>query len=171
MPLYVGETQLSWGLNKDEYNDTPDAYLESQRQATRGTGPPAKYINVDGPVAGSAEKAVKLGLRLASTVRKTGDGYELSYEVTNVVEGQEMAFALPQAPSTKGLRVVWESAFSRKLVDYVARIGLTSLVPQKRTVISFLAGEITERSNLLKIFQGDTLIFSTTAPAYVPLDE
>jgi hypothetical protein len=168
MPLYVDHTTLSWGLNKDEWSDDPLAYLESQKQVAQFTIFPELFVNVNGLVAGTGDNSVEIGLEMVSTARQAERGYELTYEMTNTVEGQKMEFESTDSLSPNGLRVVWDSALSEDFEKYIKQNKLHSLTPGEKTTIRIVASNIVVEPGLLKVFDGSKSIFATTAPAYVP---
>jgi len=100
----TGRTTVSYGVNKDEYSDYPDAYR-------RGTGPAtfAPLVTIlRGTTAGAAGQPVEIEIRVISTAQG-GAVLRLQYEIT-LIRSSVGAFELV-APGRrpKGFGIVWES--------------------------------------------------------------
>ena len=69
---YVGATLLSYGVSKDEYKETPDAYCVAQRQAAVASGERTPMItSISGPISDAKGKPISVGIRVSSIA--TGD--------------------------------------------------------------------------------------------------
>ncbi len=166
-PATPGRTTLSFGLNKDEYKDEPDAYRLEETTTARL----APLITIlRGIVADSAKKPFELNVQVASYV-EGGRPYRLTYEIITI--GKPGTFQLlptknvPEWPKAPAL--IWDAAASKPFLEYLSAKKIKFL-PEKLIVQIEAEGIEVEQSKLLMVVQGNKRIAATTAPAYRPKD-
>jgi len=158
----TGQTTVSYGVNKDEYSDYPDAYR-------RGTGPAtfAPLVTIlRGTTAGAAGQPVEIEIRVISTAQG-GAGLRLQYEIT-LIRSSVGAFELV-APGRrpKGFGIVWESPTNSRFLDYIASVRRLA-VGSPSPVATFTTTSLLVDSSRLVVMQEGREILATTAPAYKP---
>jgi len=168
--IIIGETTLSYGINKDEYKDEPDAYRKKLEQETKLS----PFITIiRGTVADAQKKPIEIAIRVSSYVGGVKP-YRLTYEIAIV--GKSEAFQIlrpgivPAEPSVLGL--IWEAPASKPFFEYLYQMGIKELSAKVgKIVVDITAREIeVEESKLLIVVQGTKRIAATTAPAYRPKD-
>lgn len=165
-----GETILSYGVNKDECKDDPDAF----RRERNTSGSLSKLITeIRGLVADSKGQPRPIAIKVSSmAMGNPKDGYVIVYrmETSGWSEPFELMETQKSQEGESSFRVLWQAAASKpfndllqdKYSNYSLQEGPGISVELRTPAIS-----VDERNQLV-IFQGEKRIVATTAPAYRP---
>ncbi len=171
-PIIKDVTVLSYGVNKDEYRDEPDAYRK--KPAQKGKLRPFITI-IRGTVADPQKKPHALALQVSSYAEGGGEGrgYTLVYSIKLLEPSEPLLLLRPGVfPETSGLGLLWEAAASETFFKQIDERKIRQLSRGfSEFGIDIRARNISvEESKLLSFYKGDKRIAATTAPAYVPKD-
>lgn len=169
-PTMKDLTTLSYGVNKDEYKDKPDAYRKKVGQMTQF--PPLVTI-IRGIVADAEKKPREVAISVTSYV----DGekpHRLIYVMENI--GKPARFQIfrstPRDLPFSFIGFTWEAAVSKPFFDYLEERKIKELSEDLRKVVVEIRANTIEvvDSKLLVVVHGTKRIAATTAPAYSPKD-
>lgn len=169
-PTTKDVTTLSYGVNKDEYKDEPDAY---RKKAAQGTKFPPLITIIRGIVGDAEKKPREIAIQVASYVEGEKP-YRLIYVMENV--GKPTPFqifrSVPRDLPLSFVGFIWEAAGSKPFFDYLEERKIKELSGDRpRVVVDIRAREIELiDSRLLILVHGTKRIAATTAAAYSPRD-
>lgn len=166
----IDKTTLSYGANKDEYRDEPDAYRKRVEEAT---GFPPLITIIRGMVADASKKPLEIAVSVASYAEGMKSPYLLTYIIRLVGESGPFQILRPGdfPKDTLAQGLIWEAAASRAFFSDLERrkIRQLSLKEDKEIIVKIeVDGVEVEESKLLILVQGTTQLAATTAPAYRP---
>jgi hypothetical protein len=168
-----GQTTLSYGVNKDECTDKPDAFRK--KLASGSLFDPIITI-IEGIVADPKGKAMEIKLQATSTLQRDEDGiFTLTYDIEVLKSMEKFRFLWPKETGGEGeaYGIRWTSPASRALFDKLKGQEWSKFeenAPRVKAVIRAKDVEIDERG-LLALYKGSQQIAATTAPAYKPKGE
>jgi hypothetical protein len=168
-----GETTLSYGVNKDECTDKPDAF---RKKPVSGSLFDPIVTIIEGIVADPSGKAMEIKLQATSTLQRDPDGlFTLTYDIQVLKSMEKFRLLWPTETGGEGnaYGVQWDSAVSKALFDKLKGQKWSTFedtAPRLRAVIQAKDVEIDERG-LLALYKGNRKISATTAPAYKPKGE
>jgi len=169
-PIKVGKTTLSYGVNKDEYKDQPDAYQKKPEKITKF--PPLTSI-LRGIVADAEKKPFELAIQVYSSVEGIRP-YRLIYVMAIVGKSRDFQILRPGIFPAHPLSpvLIWEAAASNLFFEYLSRRGIRELSAKLgKIVVDISAKDIhLEEAKMLVVIQGNKRIAAITAPAYKPKD-
>ncbi len=112
-----GPTALTYGVNKDEFKESPNAFRMKERKKSEFT--PYDTL-IRGVVADTLGKSRRIGIEVSSYAYPDADGYRLLYKIELV--GDSEPFRLLQSqPREGGLVLSWESVGSGSFSEYLSR--------------------------------------------------
>jgi hypothetical protein len=157
---------LSYGVNKDEYKENPETYVEAQRQASISSSLLPLITTISGPITDAWGKPVEIGIRVASyATRNAENGFRLRYVFNLLPEGAETEIGtISTKAEGAGITVVWQSMESPSFANDLAKMETRKLKPE--LTVEMVSPSIEVGWNPLILTQGGKRIFSTTAPAY-----
>ena len=172
-PPIKGETSLGYGFNRDEFKDKPDAF---RKNVSKEPAFPPLFTAIRGVLADSKHQPLQIDISVKSVVSGTAPDYRLSYVVK--VSG-DFAFEIlkPNAfPEPGRLGIRWSAAASPEFLEALPKAKWTKETKEgKPTHVVTIEGIpaksvslIDEKKEVLALFQGDTRLTATTAPAYRP---
>jgi hypothetical protein len=133
-------------------------------------GQPIDLISgLEGSVPDPEGKIVKIDLHITSKVIiEKGKTVKLIY-VIHVGSSDATPLAVSKDDNPKKYPIlVWESAESETYTKYLKDKKVSTIDAQNDVIVSLRAEEFEVTRRLLKVMVGDTVIISTTAPAYTP---
>jgi len=169
----VGKSTLSYGLNRDEFTDDPDAYRSEL--VSKPTRLPPLITIFGGVVPDGRRNPHRIAIQLSSyAFAKGAEPYTLRYEIeiTGMSEAMRLLRPATARDSGSGLGLIWHAAASDSFFRYLERNRLTDLLPggdKSKVIFEIQATEIeVEEFQLLEVLAGGDVIAATTAPAYRP---
>jgi len=164
-----GPTTLSYGINKDECQDDPDAY---RRQPAEGKFPAFMTI-IRGVVAEPNGKSHSVAVKVISSAKPVGGDkpYLLLYRMELLERSEPFRLLRPGVPSElQGLGLLWGAAATRQFLSQLDAKEITNLTPERNVLsIELRTRSVSlDESHPLAIFAGKNRIAATTAPAYIP---
>jgi hypothetical protein len=168
-----GETTLSYGANKDECTDKPDAFRK--KPVAAGVFDPLITI-IEGVVADASGKAMEIKLQATSTLHREADGmFTLTYDIEVLKSMEKFRFLWPKqsADEGAGYGIRWNSAISRALFAKLKGQEWSQFegsAPHLKASIQAKDVEIDDLG-LIALYKGNHKIAATTAPAYKPKGE
>ena len=168
-----GETTLSYGVNKDECTDNPDAF---RKKSGSGSLFEPFVTIIEGLVGDPKGKPIQIKIQAISTLERGENGtFTLTYDLEVLSSMEKFQFLSPEETGreNEAYGVHWYSAASKPLLDELKGKEWSKLegdAPHVKAVISSKDVEIDERG-LLALYKGSRQIAATTAPAYRPKGE
>jgi hypothetical protein len=165
----VAPTRLSYGANKDEYKDSPDA-IRGKHQVTSDSKILITILR--GLIADDKGNAHEIAVQVSSEV-SASPPYIFAYRAEFAGKSEPLRIlrlAGGLEPSNM-LGLLWESANTQLFVSALQNKGYTELSERTggKLAVEIRANDKIEiESKLLSIFNGNKRIASLTAPAYRP---
>jgi hypothetical protein len=172
----TGETHFSYGANKKQFTDKPDAYRRAGKPpGCNGTQPDDfrdLVTSIKGKIGLTAEKTAMIDLKLTSSYDKTKKNIKTKIEI-----GKECATLvfLTEKASYDGneIRLNWDSIAHSIILDQTKGQPITLSGAEKRLSVesSVSVGQGVEpevKSALLRLVSEKTVVGAVTAPAYNP---
>lgn len=157
----TGRTTISYGVNKDEYSDYPDAYRRGELAAF------APLVTIlRGITASAAGEPVEIEIRVVSTVQ-AGAVLRLQYEIMLIRSSVGAFEYVAPGKRPEGFGIVWESPTSSWFLDYIGSVRRLAIGSPRSVATSTTAPLLVDSSRLV-VMQRDREILATTAPAYKP---
>jgi hypothetical protein len=172
-PPIKGETSLGYGLNRDEYKDIPDAF---RKDVTKHAGVPAFFTAIRGVLADSKHQPLQLDISVKSVVSGNAPEYRFSY-VMKISGDFDFEILKPNTfPSPGRLGILWSAAASPEFLEALpkakwtkeSREGKPSHVVTVEGIPAKSISLVDDKNEVLALFQGETRLNATTAPAYRP---
>jgi hypothetical protein len=163
----IGETKIGFGVPTDEYEDKVGAYRQKVEKQARFTS----FTTVlRGIVGGRENKQHEIAIRVTSSMLGTKPFLRLTYRVELAGESEPLA---TMAKGGKGaeLSFDWQAAATPAFKEKLMQQGqVTRLSSDSSSLeVELPASEVVlDRSDTLVIFEGETAIAATSAPAYRP---
>jgi hypothetical protein len=162
------KTRLSWGINKDQYRESPEAFVEHRSSANLEKDFRDLITVVGGTIADGEGKPFELGIRLTSSVKEAGGRYFFSYQIASTSKSNNFQLSSLGSLPQNAFRLIWDAAQTRRFVEYLKDNQIQQLRGGEKMGVTFAADSFEIAPKLLTLFQGDKMIFATTAPAYRP---
>ncbi len=167
--IIKGSTTLSYGINKDECHDDPDAYRKKPKEGKF----PSFMTIIRGTVAEPDGRSHAIAVKVVSSAEPVaGDRpYLLRYRMELLEHSEAFRLMRSGVPSeASGLGLLWEAAATSEFFTQLDARKLTNLSPQSSEFsIEVRTKSISvDESKVLAIFAGKNRIAATTAPAYIP---
>lgn len=165
IPTETGETTLGYGIPKDQYTDKVGAF---RQRITKPAGFPSFTTIVRGVVGGRIAKQHQVAIAVSSSVSGSGPFY-LSYRIELVGESEPLGTTAKVANDGQLLSFDWQAALTPAFLEKLRSKARQLSQSSPSLEIEFSATDVTlNKSATLVIYEGDTAIATTTAPAYRP---
>jgi hypothetical protein len=173
-PVDVGVTELSFGVNRDEYKQEPDGYRkkrETQQAAPKREAFGPLTSRIAGTVAGLGGTPTEIGIEVMSRVM--GDGpFVVAYVISVLRRSTPVRLLQAGVPKLADweIGVDWQAAMSKAFIEALMRKDVMLLSARLTTIeVSIPAKEIyVEESKQLVVLQGRAKIAAMTTPVYRP---
>jgi hypothetical protein len=166
IPSETGDTALGYGVPKDEYSDKVGAYR--QEITKQGAGYPPFTTILRGVIGGRKVKQHQVAIEVTSSVSGTGP-FQLTYRIELAGESEPLGTAAKITSDAELLSFDWQAASTPTFREKL-RSQLKQLTPKSSSLeIELSAPDITlETTAALVIYEAETAIAATSAPAYRP---
>lgn len=159
--VFKGRTDLSYGINKDEFHDNPDAI----RKKVKEDKTYRPYITLlRGIVADSKDRPIAINVSVSSSVQVKGSEFVINYKVQTM--GTTTPLKLLAHPEDQGSGILW-APLQSSAINQTKHSVLTAGIPLEASIT---AKSIVANENLvLQIIQEPNFtLIAATAPAYIP---
>lgn len=165
-----GDTVLSYGVNKDEYRDTPGAFRKTDKEMRHE----AFITRLRGVVMDAEHKTHKIDVEVESSAKRLDGGdYLLSYSF-KIDDGSDPVSFLPNENARfPGLQLYWplpSRMFYKPPSEQRFEIQKENPKEELKEIVFTLQSHsiLVDWSNVLSVSKEGQLVAATTAPAYVP---
>jgi len=168
---YSDKTTLGYGVNRDQYQQDPEAYCNGQRQAA---SPIPLITSISGPISDAKGDPIVVGVEVSCTVIPNAikKVFQLRYVIAALQNGVSFQVGSSQSSAQgSSMTLLWESAESSEFLQELKRAEVKRVDSERTLVIEVSAPAIEVESKPLTLIQSGQAIFTTTAPAYRPKEE
>ena len=172
---YEDKTLLTYGVNRDEYKEEPEAFCEAQRQPTLKESLLPMITSIIGSIGDADGKPVVLGIRVSSSVAEiSNDGFKIRYVISALPKASPFVIGSSQTSADlddKTATIIWEAVDSSTFLQQLSKAETKRLEPGATLTIDVPARKVEVGWQSLIVMKDGKRIFTTTAPAYKPKPE
>jgi hypothetical protein len=161
----TGETNLGYGVPKDQYTDKVGAY---RQKLAKQAGFPSFTTILQGVIGGRIAKQHQVAIAVSSSVSGSGP-FHLNYRIELVGESEPLGTIAKVANDGELLSFDWQAASTPTFLEKLRTKSRQLSQSSAPLEIEFSVSDVTlEKSAIVVIYEGDSAIAATTAPAYRP---